>query len=44
VFREGDEGQSVFLVLRGEVRLSSAAGTWCSRVAHKGELFGEASW
>jgi CRP-like cAMP-binding protein len=42
VYREGDDGQSVFLVLRGEVRLSSGGGTVVFAVARKGELFGEA--
>lgn len=42
VFREGDDGQSAFLVLRGEVRLSSGGGSVVFAVARKGELFGEA--
>jgi CRP-like cAMP-binding protein len=41
VFREGDEGCSAYLVLRGEVRLSSGRNVEFA-VARKGELFGEA--
>jgi CRP-like cAMP-binding protein len=42
VYREGDDGQSAFLVLRGEVRLSSGGGSVVFAVARKGEMFGEA--
>jgi CRP-like cAMP-binding protein len=40
VFREGGEGRSAYLVLRGEVRLST--GNVVFAVAHKGDVFGEA--
>jgi len=42
VYREGDDGQDMFLVLRGEVRLSAGGGGVMFAVAHKGEVFGEA--
>lgn len=45
VYRQGDDGQSMFLVLRGEVRLvCSGAGTQSVEfeVARKGDTFGEA--
>jgi CRP-like cAMP-binding protein len=40
VYRAGDEGQGIYLVLRGEVRLSTGAGVMFA-VARKGDLFGE---
>lgn len=41
VFREGDDGCPAYLVLRGEVRLSTGRNVVFA-VAHKGEVFGEA--
>jgi CRP-like cAMP-binding protein len=41
VFRQGDEGWSAFLVLRGEVRLTSGHEGVVFGVARKGDLFGE---
>jgi len=41
VYREGDDGQDVFLVLRGEVRLSAGSESVMFAVARKGEVFGE---
>jgi len=41
VFREGDEGWAAYLVLRGEVRLSSGRNVVFA-VARKGDVFGEA--
>lgn len=41
IYREGDEGQAMFLVLRGDVLLSSGANVVFA-MAHKGDLFGEA--
>jgi CRP-like cAMP-binding protein len=41
VYREGDEGCSAYLVLRGEVRLSSGRNVVFA-VARKGDVFGEA--
>ncbi len=40
VYREGDEGQSMFLVLRGDVALSTGANVVFA-TARKGDLFGE---
>jgi CRP-like cAMP-binding protein len=47
VYRQGDGGQSMFLVLRGEVRLVSEGGGAGAQsvefaVARKGDTFGEA--
>lgn len=42
IYREGDPGQAAFLVLRGDVRLSSEGGHVVFATAHKGDLFGEA--
>jgi len=41
VFREGDDGRSAYLVLRGEVSLSTGRNVVFA-VAHKGDVFGEA--
>lgn len=42
IYREGDPGQAAFLVLRGDVCLSSGGGHVVFGMAHKGDLFGEA--